>query len=153
MSFSLETVERIYNKEELNFEVDKKNNVIRFSMDSDIASQLRFIFRIVNELTVMFKTLLPFNIPEKYRQQVSEYITRVNYEMLMGNFEMDFSDGEFSYKISLAFEEEHGIADDVILRLTYIGFNMMDIYAKGVFAIIHGGKTAIEAFEQCDRDF
>ena len=33
------------------------------------------------------------------RQDIAEYLTRANYGMVMGNFEMDYSDGEIRYLI------------------------------------------------------
>ena len=38
--------------------------------------------------------------PEARRAAVAEFITRVNYGMVLGNFEMDYSDGEIRYKTS-----------------------------------------------------
>ena len=63
---------------------------------------------------------------------------------------MDLSDGELSYKSVGVFEEESGLPDSVVTRLTYVGFNMFDKYIPGVFAIIYGGRTAEEAFQEIE---
>lgn len=152
MAFNIESIKRIYEEEELNFSFEPESKLIRFSMNTEASSDVRFIVRIVNARTVLFTTILPMNIPEKMRSKVSEYINRVNYDLLLGNFQMDFSDGEFSYKAAAAFEEDFGLSDETILRLTYVGFNMFDAYVPALFSIIYGGKTPLEAFEEAEKD-
>ena len=71
--------------------------------------------------------------------------------LLLGNFQMDMSDGELSYKSVGVFEPEQGLADSIVTRLTYVGFNMFDKYMPGVFAILYGGKSAAEAFDEIDQ--
>lgn len=152
MSFNIESIKRVYEEEELNFAYEPEYQLIRFSMNIDVTSDVRFIARIVNAKTALFTTILPMNIPEKMRKEVSEYITMVNYELLLGNFQMDFIDGELSYKAVAAFEEDYGLADMTVIRLTYVGFNMFDKYIPGVFSIIYGGKSPQEAFSEISSD-
>ena len=52
----------------------------------------------------LFYVLAPVKAPEEARPAVAEFITRANYGMRIGNFEMDYSDGEVRYKSSLDFE-------------------------------------------------
>ena len=42
--------------------------------------------------------------PENKREMVSEYINRVNYGTILGNFEIDMNDGEVHYKTSVNYE-------------------------------------------------
>ena len=128
MAFGIEDIKRIYEEEELKFAYEPEYQLIRFSMNIEATSDVRFIARIVNSKTALFTTILPMNIPEKMRKPVSEYLTMVNYELLLGNFQLDFIDGELSYKAVAAFEEDFGLADMTVIRLTYVGFNMFDKY-------------------------
>ena len=43
----------------------------------------------------------PLTILEPLRKTAAEFITRANYGLPIGNFEMDFSDGELRYKVGL----------------------------------------------------
>ena len=50
---------------------------------------------------LLFYSVLPLNVPDEKRHAVAEFITRANYAMAIGNFEMDFSDGEVRFKTSI----------------------------------------------------
>lgn len=150
MAFDILSIAEVYKAENLNFSTEEEHGLIRFSMNTEASPDVRFTARVVNPRTALFTTILPMNIPEKNRAAVSEYLTRVNYTLLLGNFQMDLSDGELSYKTVGVFEEETGLLDSVVTRLTYVGFNMFDKYIPGVFAIVYGGRTAEEAFREAD---
>ena len=45
--------------------------------------------------------LVPLRVPEASRPAIAEAITRANYGLLLGNFEMDFGDGELRFKVTL----------------------------------------------------
>lgn len=151
MAFDILDIKRVYEAESLNFSTEEDRGLIRFSMNTEVSPDVRFIARIVNPRTALFTTILPMNIPEAKREAVSEYITRVNYVLLLGNFQMDMNDGELSYKAVGVFEEEDGLTDSVVTRLTYVGFNMFDKYMPGVFAILYGGKGAKDAFDEINQ--
>ena len=150
MAFDILSIAEVYKAENLNFSTEEERGLIRFSMNTEASPDVRFTARVVNPRTALFTTILPMNIPEKNRAAVSEYLTRVNYTLLLGNFQMDLSDGELSYKSVGVFEEESGLPDSVVTRLTYVGFNMFDKYIPGVFAIIYRGRTAEEAFQEIE---
>lgn len=151
MAFDILSIQQVYKAEGLNFSTEEERGLIRFSMNTKVSPDVRFNARVVNPRTALFITILPMNVPEDRRAAVSEYITRVNYTLLLGNFQMDLSDGELSYKTVGVFEEETGLPDSVVTRLTYVGFNMFDKYMPGVFAIIYGGKTPAEAFAEIEK--
>ena len=81
--------------------------------------------------------------------QICEYITRANYGLIMGNFEMDHSDGEIRYKHSV--DAWEGVPTDSALSdLINIPLNMLDKYGDGLLAVSMGfldPKAAIEKAE------
>lgn len=60
--------------------------------------------------------ILPFFIPESHRSAAMLLTTQLNYDMVLGNIEMDLSDGEIRYKASLDIEAT-GITDEIISYL------------------------------------
>ena len=52
----------------------------------------------------VFYSILPINVPDNHIGAVAEFITRVNYGMIIGNFELDYNDGEVRYKTSIDVE-------------------------------------------------
>ncbi|MGM9611878.1 MAG: YbjN domain-containing protein [Butyricicoccus sp.] len=148
MAFDIHSIAQVYQNNHLRFSIDEQRNIIFFTMKTKVSADVRFNARLVNPRTALFTTILPMNIPEENRAAVSDYITRVNYTLLLGSFQLDLTDGELGYKAAGVFEEESGLPDSVVMRLTYVGFSMFDKYMPGVFAIVYGGKSAADAFAE-----
>lgn len=73
---------------------------------------------------------------------VAEYLTRANYGLPLGNFEMDFSDGEVRFKTSLDVEgEEYMLTPAMIKSLVYSNVLTMDRYLAGMMAVIYGDAS------------
>jgi len=43
-------------------------------------------------------TVAPVVIPEEHRLKMAEFISRANYGLILGNFEIDFLAGELRFK-------------------------------------------------------
>ena len=81
---------------------------------------------------------------------MAEFITRANYGMIIGNFELDFSDGEVRYKTSIDVEGAE-LVPAVIRQLVYANVLTMDRYLKGIMAVAFGGvdpEMAVKSVEQ-----
>jgi hypothetical protein len=48
-------------------------------------------------------SVLPERVPEERRAAVTELVSRINYGLILGNFEIDLSDGEVRFKVSADF--------------------------------------------------
>ncbi|MDM8531220.1 YbjN domain-containing protein [Anaerolineales bacterium HSG25] len=97
----------------------------------------------------MFYVLVPINAPTDNLPQVAEYITRANFGMRVGNFELDYSDGEIRYKSSLDFEGEI-LSNNLIKNVIYPAVQTTDRYLSGLLSVIYGGKTALEAITEVE---
>ena len=98
----------------------------------------------------VFYSLCPIAAPEDKRSAIVEFITRANYGMTIGNFELDYTDGEIRYKTSIDVEGDR-LTPALIKRLVYTNVAMMDEYLPGIKAVIEVGispKEAIRAIEQ-----
>ena len=60
--------------------------------------------------------ILPFLIPESHQSAAMLLITQINYDMLIGNLEMDINDGEIRYKNAIDVEAV-GIDNEIIEHL------------------------------------
>ncbi|SLJ85599.1 YbjN domain-containing protein [Psychrobacter sp. DAB_AL43B] len=76
-----------------------------------------YLFRVqeTNNLLAVYG-VLPFLIPESHQSAAMLLITQINYDMLIGNLEMDINDGEIRYKNAIDIEAV-GIDDDIIEHL------------------------------------
>lgn len=94
--------------------------------------------------------MCPFKAAENFRHQTAEFLSRANYGMRIGNFEMDFGDGEIRYKASLDFEGTE-LNDKTLKNLIYPACRMMDKYMPGIMAVVSGAKTAKVAVETVEQ--
>jgi hypothetical protein len=98
----------------------------------------------------LFYCVMPVRVPENMRAAIAEYLTRANYGLRIGNFEMDFSDGEVRYKSSLDFEGE-SLTPNLIRNTIYPAVQTMDRYIPGMLAVIYGGKSPEEAIAEVEQ--
>jgi hypothetical protein len=99
---------------------------------------------------LLFYIVMPLRVPEMARPQVAEFITRANYGLRIGNFEMDYEDGEVRYKSSLDFEGEE-LTPNWIRSTVYPAVQTMDRYMPGILAVVFGGKTPVEAISEVEE--
>jgi hypothetical protein len=83
-------------------------------------------------------------VPEEKRLSVAEFLTRINYMLTVGNFEMDFSDGEVRYRTSVDVEGDH-LSNALLKQLTMANVTMMDQHLPGILAIINDNVLPIDA--------
>lgn len=99
---------------------------------------------------LLFYVVAPAKAPEAARVAVAEFITRANYGLRIGNFEMDFSDGEVRYKSSIDFEN-NSLTASLIKNVIYPAVQTMDHYLPGLMAVIYGGKSAADAVAEIEH--
>lgn len=98
----------------------------------------------------LFYAILPVMVPENLLPAAAEFITRANYGMRIGNFELDYSDGEVRYKSSLDFEGQE-LTPSLIRGAIYPAVLTLDHYLPGLLSVIYGGRTPFEAIEDVER--
>lgn len=92
----------------------------------------------------VFYSIASIKVPEKKRAVVADYLTRANYGLLIGNFEMDFDDGEVRYKSCIDVTGDR-LTPALIKRLVYANVFMMDKYLPGLMSVIYGNTPPAQA--------
>lgn len=101
---------------------------------------------IVREDSFTTITTLPLTADTDHRLAMAEYLTRANWGMRNGNFELNMADGEIRYKTYVHVGEQ--TPDMAAARLaTMLPFLMIDRYGDGLIDVLFGFKTPREAFE------
>lgn len=92
-----------------------------------------YLFRVQekNNLLAVYG-ILPFLIPESHQSAAMLLITQINYDMLIGNLEMDVNDGEIRYKNAIDVEAV-GIDDHIlehllqsVIAMTTVAYEIFD---------------------------
>ncbi len=93
---------------------------------------------------VLFYSVAPDRVPEATRPAVAEYLTRANWGLMIGNFELDYDDGEVRYKTSLQLEEMT-LTRDLLRPLVFDNVVVMDKYITGLDAVMNGRQSPVDA--------
>jgi hypothetical protein len=99
----------------------------------------------------VFYSLCPITIPEHKRPEIAEFITRANYDMVIGNFEMDLDDGEVRFKTSIDVEDTE-LSPPLLKPLLYANVLMMDQYLPGLMAVIYADKSPVDAIADVEGE-
>ncbi|HWQ11767.1 MAG TPA: YbjN domain-containing protein [Roseiflexaceae bacterium] len=97
----------------------------------------------------IFYAVAGVRVPEERRVAAAEFLTRANYGLRIGNFELDFADGEVRYKSSLDFEGEQ-LSGNLIRNAIYPAVQVMDQYLPGLLRVAFGGASPAEAIAEIE---
>jgi hypothetical protein len=97
----------------------------------------------------VFYSVLPVNVPPNRLAAAAEFITRANHDMIIGNFEMDYDDGEIRFKTSIDVEGDE-LTFDLIKQVVYNNVTTMDHYLPGVMALIYTDISPLEAIKKIE---
>ncbi|MEQ8465585.1 YbjN domain-containing protein [Coleofasciculus sp. E1-EBD-02] len=102
-----------------------------------------------DEEQFVFYSICPIKVPKTKRRILGEFIARANYGMMIGNFELDFTDGEIRYKTSIDVEGDR-LSFALIQRLVYANVTMMDKYLPGIKLVLESGMSPEDAIAQIE---
>jgi len=88
---------------------------------------------------------------------VAELLTRANYGMLIGNFELDLDDGEIRYKTSIDMEglvplsaEDRSVSKLLWKSLVYANVLTSDQYLPAIKSVVEGHAEPAEALQRIE---
>lgn len=97
----------------------------------------------------VFYSTCPIKAPEDKRLEIAEFLTRANFGMIVGNFELDFASGEIRYKTSAEVEDDN-LSLALIRGLVYANVMMMDEYLPGIMSVINSDLLPVDAIAQIE---
>uniref|UniRef100_A0A7S4KBF7 Uncharacterized protein n=1 Tax=Odontella aurita TaxID=265563 RepID=A0A7S4KBF7_9STRA len=86
----------------------------------------------------------PNMAPVDRRLPAAEFITRANWGLAIGNFEMDMNDGEVRYKVSIDVEEGE-ISCKMVQNMLGASTQTMERYFPGLMSVYYADKDAASA--------
>ena len=98
----------------------------------------------------IFYSSCPIKAQEDKRATMSEFLTRANFGLVIGNFEMDYSDGEIRYKTSLSVADGELLTQGLIKHAVYANVLTMDRYLPGIMAVMYGDVTPEQAIAKIE---
>lgn len=86
----------------------------------------------------------PQRVPPARLAAAAELIARLNCGLVLGNFELDFADGQLRYKTSLDVTGDR-LTPALVGRVVYPNVTTLDYYMPALVALIAGGATPLQA--------
>jgi len=99
---------------------------------------------------IVFYSVCPLSVPEGRRPETADFLTRANYGLAVGNFELDFDDGEIRYKTVLEVEGRR-ISKALVKKLVRANGLAMETYLPAIGAVV-GGTPSLPALDRLTSD-
>jgi hypothetical protein len=96
-----------------------------------------------------FYSVCPIDTPEEKRLLMAELLTRANYGLKVGYFDMNFADGEVRFKTSIDVGEEN-LSNTILRNLVYNNLWIMDHYLPGILSLIYSDITPMEVIQKME---
>jgi hypothetical protein len=95
---------------------------------------------------LVFYSIAPISFPEAKRLPGAELLTRLNHNLWIGNFEMDFSTGGIRFKTSLDFADLEP-DDSLIRQLVYTNVETMEKYLPKLQVMVEQSISATDLLQ------
>lgn len=132
---------------ELTYSIVENETVITFSytskgnyqciIDIDEHDQIILVYTILGSIIALDK-----------RNRISQLLTKINYGLRIGNFEMDYDDGQIRYKTSIDYDGVKEFDDSFIANLILISLTTTDKYFQAIEEGLHTRKTIEKILER-----
>lgn len=96
------------------------------------------------ERRFVFYSACPIQASNETNPAVAELLTRINYTLLVGNFEMNFLNGDIRCRTSID-SPGHELGAFLIQQVIYINVSHMDAYLPAIRAVIEQGMSPLDA--------
>lgn len=123
--------------------------VLSMNFEGEHGSWTCLAFAYDDRERVVFTSLLPVEVPEEKRLAAAEFLTRANFGMEIGNFDMDFSDGAVQFRTSIDIEGGE-LTPKMIQNLAYLNVTVSDQYLPGLVMVVEGEAAPVEAIEKVE---
>ena len=88
-------------------------------------------------------------VPEEHRAAAAETLTRANWGLRVGNFEMDYTDGEVRYKVSV--DVEGGLLGHTMVQnMITAGISMQDRYHPALMRVVYADASPEDAIREVE---
>ncbi|MDE5764124.1 MAG: YbjN domain-containing protein [Ruminococcus sp.] len=153
-NYSTEIAEAITDflrSEDWNFEeLNEENGIIELGVKLNSKLKKADIYINVLENGFIVNAVPQLSADKDCIKDMTEFITRANYGLHHGNFELDYRDGEIRYKTSLFIGDEIPTYDQ-IEAMIYISVKTLDRYGNGLAMVAFGMGTPEDAICMCEE--
>jgi hypothetical protein len=145
----LEQLIDFFQGEEWEYQLLDSRNILRLSFSGEAGHWPCYAQARESQQQIVVYSICPLRVPEERRAAMAEFLTRANYGLVVGNFELDYEDGEVRYKTSLDVEDCTATRE-LLRHIVYANVTAMDRYLPGILVVIAGSKSPADAVAEID---
>lgn len=149
MTSLFETMTAFFTDDEWPFVPDESSASLRAAFRGDNGEWTCYAQVKEEQSQFLFYSVVPLNVPGDRRPAMAEFLTRANYGLPLGNFEMDFADGEVRFKTSIDVEDDR-LSEALIRNAVYMNLFTLDKYLPGIMAVMYGDVTPVQAIAEIE---
>jgi hypothetical protein len=86
---------------------------------------------------------------EDRRDEVARFITRANYGLLIGDFELDYGDGQLQFRSSVDFSGV-GLSEELIANVILPAMSAVEQYGDALMDVLAGRRGSEAAIEEAE---
>lgn len=129
------------------FPLDDKSGCRTTSLGENIKSLTVYIHVEAETNEMISYTISPRIIPEKQLEAILELITRLNFGLYLGHFDLNMATGQLRYRTGISFKDVES-STDLIKHVVYTGVLVMDKYWPTLEQVIDAKLSVLEAYQQ-----
>ncbi|WP_017305105.1 YbjN domain-containing protein [Spirulina subsalsa] len=137
-------VKLFFEQRKWNYQIIPNQNSLYFNYQADLGKWMVFFVAHESQKQILVYSVYPQKVPEAQRSTMAEFITGLNYYLLMGNFEMDLGDGELRYRTSLDCKDSP-VTLPQLQQVLVTNLNMMTRYFERIQGVMEGQISPQEA--------
>jgi hypothetical protein len=149
MSDILDTLVEFFKQEDWTCTPLEGQSVLQTQFQGENGSWTCYALAREEEAQFVFFSVCPVNAPDNQRSNLSEFITRANFGLMIGNFEMDWDDGEIRFKTGIDVEGDR-LTIALVRQVVYANVLMLDMYLPGLLSVLYGQVTPATAIQAID---
>ncbi|MGE5236719.1 MAG: YbjN domain-containing protein [Acidobacteriota bacterium] len=150
MAALIDTIASYFEKDGWSFRRLGKHPALEMGVAGDHGNYRVVVVAEEERSIVRFLTFIEGKIPEPRRRDTMEYLTRANYGLLLGNFELDLEDGEVRFRCSVDTEnQEFSYAQ--YQGMLYTSVAVLDRYTPGLQRVIQGSADPAAAIAEVEQ--
>lgn len=96
-------------------------------------------------------TSISCHVPVERRQSVAELLVRINWKVLLGNFEIDFRDGEIRYRVTVDLRAGE-LTDGMVESALRASLSTVDQFFPAIMSVLWNDVSPADAVAMADGE-
>lgn len=131
----LDAVKGFFDRDKWNYTLVEGRDILQLGYRAENNAWSCYAQVIENDQQFVFYSVAPLEVAREKKWLALEYLARANFNLIIGNFEMDFDSGEVRYKTSIDVEGAT-LTYELFKPIVYANLFLMERYLPGLQAVL-----------------